>query len=198
MAAEQTGGLPELFAHGPSGWPARLRTAIWHFVLLCAGIVALMLIPLRVHEGDGWLFVAVVAVVVVAWVLVWIALRNRAERRLGGRIPNLAAWVALRTLRRAGLSLLGLAFFALWTMVYLALWLIHPHEAFTGLDPAPRVSDFFYYAVSTALTSPPEGIGAGSRGVRAATLIEMLMGFSLIAAYLASFARWDAPSAPDP
>jgi len=67
-------------------------------------------------------------------------------------------------LRKLGLPMLGLAFFLFWTFVYLMLWAIHPDEAFKGLDPHPRFADFFYYAVSTAFTSPPEGIGAGSRG----------------------------------
>ena len=86
------------------------------------------------------------------------------------------------------MPLLGLAFFLAWTLVYLALWAIHPQEAFTGLGRAPRFADFFYYAVSTAFVSPPGDILAHSRGARSATMIEMLTGFGLLATYLASFA----------
>jgi hypothetical protein len=73
--------------------------------------------------------------------------------------------------------------------VYVALWAIHPHEAFRGLGPDPRFADFFYYAVSTAFVSPPGDIVAHSRGARSATMIEMLTGFALLATYLASFSE---------
>ena len=63
-------------------------------------------------------------------------------------------------LRRVGLPLLGLVFFLAWTVVYIALWVIHPEQAFTGLPVEPRFSDFFYYAVCTAVISPPGDIFA--------------------------------------
>jgi hypothetical protein len=44
--------------------------------------------------------------------------------------------------------------------------------------------------VSTALISPPGDIVASSRGVRSATMIEMLTGFALLATYLSSFVDW--------
>lgn len=70
----------------------------------------------------------------------------------------------------------------------------YPHAAFTGLAACPRFADFFYYAVSTAFVSPPGDILAASRGVRSATMIEMLAGFALVATYLASLA---SPPLPD-
>ena len=73
--------------------------------------------------------------------------------------------------------------------------------AFRGLGPSPRFSDFFYYAVSTALISPPGDILAHSRGARSATMIEMLTGFAVLTAYLSSFIDWsrrsEAPPAED-
>jgi hypothetical protein len=101
-------------------------------------------------------------------------------------------------LRRTGLPLLGLVFFLGWTVVYVALWAIHPEEAFTGLPDAPRFADFFYYAVCTALISPPGDIFAASRGARSATMIEMLAAFALLTAYLASFVDWQPAERPPP
>jgi hypothetical protein len=90
-------------------------------------------------------------------------------------------------LRRLGLPLLGLLFFLFWTFVYVGIWWVHPHSAFTGLAPHPRFADFFYTAGSTAFISPPGDILAHSRGARAATMIEMLTAFALVTAYASSF-----------
>jgi hypothetical protein len=166
-----------------------LRRAAIDFGLLCVGIVAITMLPLRIHEGDGY-WAALVVLACLGGLLAF----GLASRHLQGR-TTLTLWQAaadllLLGLRRAGLPLVGLAFFALWTGVYIALWLVHPAEAFAGLATAPRVSDFFYYAVSAALLSTPQDIVATSRGVRAATLIEMLMGFAVLATYIASFTDW--------
>jgi hypothetical protein len=40
-------------------------------------------------------------------------------------------------LRRVGLPLIGLAFFLVWTFVYIGIWWVHPHEAFRGLEQHP-------------------------------------------------------------
>ena len=88
------------------------------------------------------------------------------------------------------LGTLGLLFFLAWTLVYLGVWAVHPAEAFRGLGPRPRFADFFYYSVSTALISPPGDILAQSRGARGATMIEMLIAFALLTAYLSSFVDW--------
>jgi hypothetical protein len=96
----------------------------------------------------------------------------------------------LLLLRRTGLPLLGLAFFLVWTIVYVGLWAFDPVHALDGLAPLPRFADFFYYAVSTAFISPPGDIFAKSRGARRATMIEMLTAFALLTAYLSSFVDW--------
>jgi hypothetical protein len=114
-------------------------------------------------------------------------------RRLATRLP--LGQAVLVALRHAGLVGLGTVFFLFWTFLYVALWWRHPHEAFTGLAPAPRFADFFYYAVSTAFISPPGDILAHSRGARSATMIEMMSGFALLAAYLSSFVDWGASRA---
>jgi hypothetical protein len=124
-----------------------------------------------------------------------------ATRRVLDRLPLLEhqerlGAAVLVSARRIGLPLLGLAFFLLWTFVYVTLWAVHPDEAFGGLEAKPRFADFFYYAVATAFTSPPEGIAAGSRGVRAATLIELLTALALVTTYLSSFVDWRADRRP--
>ena len=96
----------------------------------------------------------------------------------------------LQLLRRTGLPLLALAFFLFWTFVYIGIWAVHPHAAFTGLGPRPRFADFFYTSVLTAFISPPGDIIAHSRGARAATMIEMLTAFALVTAYASSFVDW--------
>jgi hypothetical protein len=101
------------------------------------------------------------------------------------------------TLRRIGLPLLALAFFLTWTFVYIAVWWVHPEDAFRGLEPEPRFADFFYTAVSTAFVAPPGDIVAHSRGARAATVIEMMMAFALVTAYASSFIDWHRRSDPE-
>ena len=54
------------------------------------------------------------------------ARRSRAASRRGWRSPG-ATQAFLLALRRTGLPLLGLAFFLTWTLVYVALWAVHPH-----------------------------------------------------------------------
>ncbi len=102
--------------------------------------------------------------------------------------------------RRIGLLVLALGFFLSWTLVYLGVWWWHPASAFTGLDPHPYFSEFFYYAVSTAFISPPGDILAHSRGARTATMVEIVTGAALLSVYLASFVdlRPPAPEKPDP
>jgi hypothetical protein len=105
---------------------------------------------------------------------------------LAGRAGNTLG-ATLGVLRHTGLPLLGLVFFLAWTILYIGLWWVRPNGAFTGLAAAPRFADFFYYAVSTGLISPPGDIVATSRGARAATLIEMISALALVTAYLSSF-----------
>jgi hypothetical protein len=168
--------------------PGWLTAGAVRLAVLCAFIIAIeMLRPRLSPHSAGW--VAIVgAVAVAAGAAVFVG----AARRLAAHLPFLSASqrladAAVLQLRRIGLPLLGLLFFLFWTFVYLALWSVHPQDAFRGLGSQPRFADFFYYAVSTALISPPGDILAHSRGARAATMIEMLTGFGVLTAYLSSF-----------
>jgi hypothetical protein len=163
--------------------------------LLSLFVIAIGMIRGRLTTTTAWVIVGIGAALAVTGLLVLLGATRRLERRL--KIPWPAgAFVLL--LRRIGLPLVGLAFFLAWTVVYVALWAIHPEEAFTGLVDEPRFADFFYYAVTTALISPPGDIFAASRGARSATMIEMLSSFALLTAYLASFVDWHGRDAEAP
>jgi hypothetical protein len=143
------------------------------------------MVPGRLSPTEaGWIALAGLLLLPVALIAPLIP----TVGRMVGRIPLLD--VIQRMLRSIGLVGLGAAFFLFWTLVYLALWWFDPEDAFQGLDRAPYFADFFYYAVSTAFISPPGDIVASTRGARSATMIEMLTGFALLAAYLASFVDW--------
>jgi hypothetical protein len=145
------------------------------------------MIPLRLTPDDAWVVVGIGGAIAAASLAVLLG----ATRRLGQRLKlRWAGDAFLIVLRRTGLPLLGLAFFLGWTVVYVALWAVHPLEAFRGLSPRPRFADFFYYAVSTAFISPPGDVLAHSRGTRSATMIEMLTAFALLTTYLAAFVDW--------
>jgi hypothetical protein len=186
---------PKLQAARP-GW---LSAGAMRLLLLCAFIIAVeMLRPRLSPNSAGWIATAG-ALAVLAGAAVFVG----ATRRLSERLPFLSrsqrmADAAVLQLRRIGLPLLALLFFLFWTFVYLALWSIHPGDAFRGLGSSPRFADFFYYAVSTALISPPGDILAHSRGVRAATMIEMLTGFGVLTAYLSSFIDFGGERHPPP
>jgi hypothetical protein len=177
---------PQLTAH--LGLERRLGRSARDMVLLCAFIVAVGMVRPRLSPHGAALVVGAGAALVAAA----FAFFTAGARSVMGRLaflerPQRLADGILVEVRRLGLPLLGLVFFLAWTVVYLALWALHPHQAFVGLDRDPRFADFFYYAVSTAFVSPPGDILAHSRGVRSATMIEMLTGFALLATYLASF-----------
>jgi hypothetical protein len=158
-------------------------------VVLIGAIVAIEMIPVRLTvERAWWLFgVGLVAPVVAA---VSFGLLRRARGLvIFGSAARLTDSVT-KGVRHVGLPLLGLAFFGFWTLVYTGLWAFNSAEAFGGVSERPRVADFFYYAVSTAFTSPPEGIVAGSRGVRSATMIELFTALALISLYLSSLVDW--------
>jgi len=167
--------------------------------VLCAAIVGIGMLSPRLSPHSA----RVLAISGAVAVLVGLALFVVATRRLAERLPFLSASQRLADavflqLRRIGLPLLGLLFFLFWTFVYVALWAVHPGMAFRGLGPSPRFADFFYYAVSTALISPPGDITAHSRGARSATMIEMLTGFAVLTAYLSSFIDWSRRGADPP
>jgi len=158
-------------------------------LVLIAAIVAIEMIPVRLTvERAWWLFVVGLAAPVVVGTLLGLRRHAAGLPVIGGSVRVTDA--VLGRARHVGLPLLGLAFFGFWTLVYTGLWAFSPEEAFGGVGERPRLADFFYYAVSTAFTSPPEGIVAGSRGVRSATMIELFTALALISVYLSSFVDW--------
>jgi hypothetical protein len=166
--------------------PPRLSAGLLRLGILSLFVVLVAMIrPRLTHWSAGWL-VLVGGLAVVAGGLLFLA----ATRRIALRLPfveHRATEAVLLLIRRLGLPLLGLLFFLLWTFVYIGIWWVHPHSAFTGLARHPRFADFFYTAVSTAFVSPPGDILARSRGARAETMIEMLTAFALVTAYASSF-----------
>jgi hypothetical protein len=182
-----------------AGRPNWLTGGLVRLLLLSGFIVGIGMLSPRLDPDRAWLVVAVGAAatcVATLWFLF-------AARRLAARLPFFedsarVTEAVLVELRRIGLPLLGLGFFLFWTFVYVALWAFHPEEAFKGLEPEPRFADFFYYAVSTAFTSPPEGIAAGSRGARSATMIELFTAIALLGAYVSSFVDWHRRAEPGP
>jgi hypothetical protein len=188
MPAEQP-RFEDLLATSPTGWSHGVRRAALHFGLLCLGIVLMAMLPFRIGREDKSGVYIVLAAVAAAAVAAF-AVRTRVSSRLPRIVVVMGAVRA-----HLGLPLVGLIFFVVWTAIYAGLWLFHPDEAFNGLPETPRLSDFFFYAVSTAFLSPPEGISAGSRGVRAASLIELVMGFAVVASYLSSFFDWSKEQA---
>ena len=165
----------------------RVPAAGWRLGVLCACIVAIGMIRPRLSESAaGWLLLAA-GLATAGAAAAFLA----ATRRVAARLPLVSGSLrlvdaVLVVVRRTGLPLLGLAFFLLWTFVYLGLWWFRPEATFAGLEESPRFADFFYYAVMTALTSPPEDIVAVSRGARSATMIEILTGIALLTTYLSS------------
>jgi len=173
---------------GQAGRVARAGTAALELLALCALVlVAGMFSPRATTAAAGVVAAVGLVGIVLAAALLPAFGRRLAERegtRLGG-IP-----LPLAAVRRLGFPLIALAFFLVWTFVYLALWAVHPESSFRGLGARPYFADFFYYAVSTAFISPPGDIVAASRGARSATMIEMLSGASLVTVYLSSLAAF--------
>jgi hypothetical protein len=174
--------------------PGWLTTGMLRLAALSLFVVAIGMVRWHLSTTTAWVIVGVGAGIVVIAFAAVLGLTRAIEQRLA--IP-LATQAFVLALRRVGLPLLGLVFFLAWTVVYIALWVIHPEQAFTGLPDDPRFADFFYYAVCTAVISPPGDIFATSRGARSATMIEMLSAFALLTAYLASFVDWQ-PRDPPP
>jgi hypothetical protein len=171
-------------------------------IILCGFIVAVAMLSPRLSPHAAGFVALVGALAVVAGAIVFVVLA-RGVHHLGASTPALQiADAVLVTLRKLGLPILALAFFLLWTFVYLGVYWYHPVDAFTGLlhqGQDPRFADFFYYAVMTAFISPPNDIIAASRGARSATLIEMLTGLSLLATYVSSLVVWPSQQdRPDP
>ena len=175
------------------GRPDWLTAGLIRLLVLSLLIVAIGMLSPRLDQDSAWLVVLVGAGAVGVGAAAFLV----GTRRMAARLPFLGgsallAEAVLLELRRIGLPLIGLAFFLFWTFVYVGVWAVHPDDAFTGLADEPRFSDFFYYAVSTAFTSPPEGIAAVSRGARSATMIELFTAVALLGAYASSFIDWRA------
>jgi hypothetical protein len=166
----------------------RAGTAALELLALCALVLVVgMFSPRATTTSAGVLAgLGLVGIVAAAGLLPAFGRRlAERERTLLRGLP-----VPLAGVRRLGFPLIALAFFLVWTFVYLALWAVHPESSFRGLEARPYFADFFYYAVSTAFISPPGDIIAASRGARSATMIEMLSGASLITVYLSSLAAF--------
>jgi hypothetical protein len=178
---------------GQAGRVMRAGAAALELLALCVLIVIVgMLSPRLTPTAAGVIAAIGAAGLVVSGALIAAFARRLAEReaaRLAG-VP-----VPVAAVRRLGFPLVALGFFLLWTLVYMALWAVHPEDAFRGLAAMPRFADFFYYAVSTAFISPPGDIIAVSRGARSATMIEMLSGASLVTVYLSGLAAFPRPGA---
>jgi hypothetical protein len=167
----------------------RLPASIARLGLLCLFIVIVgMIRPRLTQDAAGWLLLGCGLVTFAGAAAFFVA-----TRRVAAHMPLMAGSLrivdaVLFLIRRTGLPLLALAFFLFWTFVYLGLWWFRPDGSFQGIGGAenPRFADFFYYAVMTALTSPPEAIAPLSRGARSATMIEILTGLALLTTYVSS------------
>jgi hypothetical protein len=172
--------------------------------ILCLFIVLVDMLSPRLDTHDAGVVVVVGFVLLVGGAVAFVLATRVGATRLGSINPRLGArqrraGAVLGLLRHTGLPLLGLVFFLVWTLVYVATWWYRPAGAFSGLEAEPRFADFFYYSVSTGLISPPGDIIAASRGARSATLIEMITALALLTAYLSSFTDFigSAPDADD-
>ena len=179
--------------------PAWLTKGAIRLAVLCAFIVAIGMARPRITAYQaGWVVLGgAIGALAGAALFLYETRRSAARATLLEPAERFVGAIFV-LLRRTGLPFLGLAFFLLWTFVYLGVWWHRPADAFTGLDAAPRFADFFYYSVSTAFISPPQDIFAHSRGARSATMIEMMTGFALLAAYLSSFVDWQRSGGPEP
>ena len=171
--------------------PAWLTKGAVRLGVLCVFIVAIGMARPRISSYQaGWIVIGGGIGTLAGAALFLVETRRSAVRATLLEPAERFVGAIFVLLRRTGLPFLGLAFFLLWTFVYLGVWWHRPADAFTGLDAAPRFADFFYYSISTAFISPPQDIYAHSRGARSATMIEMLTGFGLLATYLSSFVDW--------
>ncbi len=173
--------------------PRFLTAGALRLGVLCLMVVAIGMLSPRLTPDEATRVVVAGVMAVAVGAALFVLATHRTAERLRRYDVFRPTEVVLIVIRRTGLPLLGLAFFLVWTFVYLAIWAYHPtgpEHAFDGLDAEPRFADFFYYAVSTAFISPPGDIVAASRGARSATLIEMLTGLALVTAYAGSFVDW--------
>lgn len=167
--------------------------------VLCTVIVVVGMARPRISaDSAGWILLGGGLAAFAGFLCLLAATRYHAGRSAFVERSERVIAAVFVLLRKTGLPFLGLAFFLFWAFVYLGVWWYDPGTAFAGLDPSPRFADFFYYSVSTAMISPPQDIFAHTRGARTATMIEMLTGFALLAAYLSSFVDWRRSRGPEP
>jgi hypothetical protein len=177
--------LPGRFERAWRGLPAGAS----RLTLLCIFVIVIEMIRPRLsHSGAGWLLLAC-GLATVGAALAFSQATHRVLARSRLMSASLRRVDAVRlVIRRTGLPLLGLAFFLFWTFVYVGLWWYRSEGTFTfsSLQPgeSPRFADFFYYSVSAALIATPQDIVAVSRGARAATMIEMILGLALLTTYI--------------
>lgn len=171
----------------PEGPLGRVPGSVWRLLLLCVFIVVFGMFRWRLTPSDaGWVVFGCGIFTLVGAVSL-VGVTKRIFDRMVTMTDSARVVDAIRHLvRLLGLPLLALGFFLFWTFVYVGLWWYRPLGSFTGISPRPYFADFFYYAVGTALISPPGDIVAVSRGVRTATMIELLTGFALLTAWLTS------------
>lgn len=191
-------GLPPLVA-AELGRVSRLLRGGAKLIALCVFIALVGMLSPRLTPQQAGVVALVGMVIVLAGGVVLARFVHHLHTSDVDAGPLRALTVLTSGIHRLGLPILALAFFLVWTFLYLALYWYHPGEAFSGLptDAAPRFADFFYYSVMTALVSPPGDIIATSRGTRSATMIEMLTGLALVATYLSSFVSTPARGRDD-
>ena len=171
----------------PEAKLAWLTAGMARLAILSVFVILVAMVPTRLSPHRGWIVFGTGAALALAGALLFAGTTRRLLEKLQ---LGYASAAFLLVLRRTGLPLLALAFFLVWTLVYIALWAVHPAQAFAGLPQRPRFADFFYYAVSTGFISPPGDVIARSRGARSATVIEMMTAFALVTAYISSFVDW--------
>jgi hypothetical protein len=151
--------------------PAFLRGGGLRLLGVCLCVWALGMLSPRVTPHQAGLVVLGGVVAVLGGAVLLAAGTRRVLRGLRIRIVDHGVDLAeavLVLVRRIGILILALAFFLFWTLVYLGVWWWRPGSAFTGLERHPYISEFFYYAVSTAFISPPGDIGRDRDRRRAA------------------------------
>ncbi len=123
-----------------------------------------------------------------------------------GWVVDGAEWVA----RVFGRTLIALAFFMTWALVYLLVWSLDAEEcvlnpekpcdgAYRGVGEETTVGDFLYFSVNAALVNMPPDLIAHSREAHTALLLELLSGVAVVTGFAARFLGMKAqavPSAP--
>lgn len=168
---------------------------LWHFLLLC-GLLAVTQLPVEITPRRATLLVMLTCVLLAAIAaLAVVSLRRITELLPTLGIPYSVGNVSTVAVRLVGLPVIAFCFFLFWTIVYIATWRVDP-TSWRGLGAPPHFGDFAFYAVMTGFISPPGDILVTGGPARAATMIEMLTGISVIAGYAGAFMHWRRDIAP--